>query len=333
MRTAIITLTKKGAFLGEKLKAKMPADIYHKEGFGSLAELVHDIYARYDTFVLIMATGIAVRIFAPYIRKKTVDPAIIVMDEMGRFVISMLSGHLGGANDMANHIARLIGAAPVITTATDVNGKIAMDIVAKRNDLLIENMDNLKYIGAAVVNGEKVELLSTLKIREDLPPYIIPYGGGKPKNLVIISSRIFDIDSEHSLIMRPLHLILGIGVRKGIPYSEIRNAFDDFMQGNHLSPLSIRKIASVDLKAKEQGILDLSLALRRPFVWYTTEELEKISTPSSSEFVKKISGVYSVCESAALKASVNGRLLVKKTIYPGITFSIAEEEKEIFLYE
>ncbi len=333
MRTVIITLTKNGAFLGEKLKAKIDADIYHREGFVSLSELIRDIYGKYDTYILIMATGIAMRMFAPYIRKKTVDPALLVLDEKGKFIISLLSGHLGGANAAAVRIGALIGATPVITTATDVNGKIAMDIVAKRNDLLIENVENLKFISAAVVNGEKVELLSTLKIREKLPPYILSYGGGKPKNLVVLSSRIFDIESKHSLIMRPLQLILGIGVRKGIPYAEISRAFEDFMTANHLSPLSIRKIASIDLKAEEEGILELSRVLKRPFVCFTGEELKKMETPSSSDFVQKVTGVHSVCESAALKAAVHGRLLVKKTIYPGITFSIAEEEKEIFLYE
>ncbi len=311
----------------------MEADIYHKEGFGSLAELIQEIYSNYDAFVLIMATGIAVRMFSPYIKKKTVDPAIIVMDEKGNFVISLLSGHLGGANRMTTEISEMIGAVPVITTASDVNGKLAMDMVAKRNDLLIENVGDLKYIGSAIVNQEKVELLSTLRIREEFPPYLVPYGGGKAKHLVIISSRIFDIESEHVLIMRPLHLVLGIGLRRGIPSSEIQRAFADFMATNHLSPLSIRKIASIDLKAEEPGIQDFSRVLRRPFVCYPSEELNKMSTVSSSEFVRKVTGVYSVCESAALRGSNQGHLLVKKTIYPGITFSIAEEEKEIFLYE
>ncbi len=216
MKTAIITLTKNGAFLGERVKAGIDADIYKRR-----LRLLGGIGRRYSCPIRHLYPGYGHRHrhahLCPLYPQKDGGSGPPRPRRTGRFVISLLSGHLGGANRTAIAVAKQIGATPVITTASDVNGKIAWDVLAKRNDLLIENIDNLKHIGSAIVNGEQVELLSTLKIRDELPPYLVPYGGGQPKHLVILSSRNFDIECDHALILRPLHLVLGIGVRKGVP--------------------------------------------------------------------------------------------------------------------
>ncbi|MEG0875177.1 MAG: cobalt-precorrin 5A hydrolase [Clostridiales bacterium] len=339
MKTAIIALTKNGTQTAIKLGKLMKSDIYvkypHEEkGINvfslSLKELVKDIFDEYEAFILIMATGIAFRTFAPYIKTKDCDPALIVMDEKAQFAISLLSGHLGGANELTQEIAELIGAIPVITTATDVNKTIAFDLVAKKNNCAIENIGATKFISGALVNGETISLHCPYPILGQLPKEVTDYTKDPQENVVTISNKIEQLPQNHVLYLRPKNLVLGIGCRRNTPFSTIEKAFTEFMSQEKYSILSIKAIASIDLKKGETGILALAEKYKLPFITFTAEDLNKYTIESDgSQFVKETTGTASVSQSAALAMCKNGKTVIKKTICQGITLSLAEEITEI----
>jgi cobalt-precorrin 5A hydrolase len=349
-KIAVVALTLNGCHTALRLGELLKCDIYLKSGVlaedekkntpvrffeGRLAELIAEIFPKYDSFVMIMATGIVFRMFAPYAEHKTTDPAVLVIDEKARFVISLLSGHLGGANALTARIAALLGATPVITTATDINEKPSFDVVAKENDCAIANICELKYISSALVNGEKVGLHCDLPIDGNLPPDVLiyeEYAASKPlQNLVVISSKIDTVQppqTEHILRLVPRNLILGIGCKRGTPFENIEAALTDFLHKHGRNILGIKALATIDLKKDEPGLLALAEKYKLPFLTYTAEELAAYALSNGSDFVQSVTGTPSVSEAAALLAS-GGKTLVPKTIYPGITLSLAEMPKNI----
>lgn len=350
MKTAIIALTKNGCAtamrLYEAIKEDAAVSVYLKDtsapkdaaGQGvvlfqqKLKELIQDIHKEFDAFVMIMATGIVVRTFAPYIEHKTVDPAIVVMDEKAQFAISLLSGHLGGANAFAHKVAKTMNAIPVITTATDVNGLIAFDNVAKENHCAIENIEMMQRISGALVNGKTVGLFSELPLQGNIPKEIIffhniyDYQKSKTESNVVVSNRIVEPKGKHTLYLRPRNLVLGIGCRRDTPFEKIEEALLDFMKAKEYSLLSLKAMASIDLKKDEAGLLRLAETYHLPFLTFSGEELKKVgNTTGNSSFVEQVTGTPSVSQAAALLAANNGTTVVEKTIYPGITLSLAEE--------
>lgn len=342
MKAAVIALTNNGCSLALKVKAALGCDAYLKQEVKDdtgaihfqqpLKELVAEIYSQYDAFILIMATGIAFRTFAPYAQSKYKDPALVVMDEKGQFAISLLSGHLGGANDLAAKLEEKLGAKAVITTATDVNQKIAFDMVAKKNHLIIENPHSLAGISSAVVNGAKVALFCNYNINTPLPPYIVEYKEGAKEKTVLITNRVLNIQTEDTLILRPQNLVLGMGCRRDTDQEKLTKALEEFMKAQGFSSLSLRAVASIDLKRDEQGLVGLCKDMNLPFITFSGEELADYKPQNSgSSFVRKITGTASVSEAAAWKCGKNGKILVPKTIVNGITFSLAEDETFIEL--
>ncbi len=350
-KIAVIALTLNGCRTALRLGELLDCDIYLKSGVltenelkstpvrlfeGKLAELIAEIFPQYDSFVMIMATGIVFRMFAPYAEHKTTDPAVLVIDEKARFVISLLSGHLGGANALTARIAALLGATPVITTATDINDKPSFDVIAKENDCAIANIGELKYISSALVNGEKVGLHCDLPISGALPPDVLPYAAcateNTPQNLVVISTKT-DMPQnqhiEHTLRLVPRNLILGMGCKRGTPFENIEAALTDFMSKQGRDILGIKALVSLDLKKDEPGLLALAEKYNLPFQTYTAEELAAYAPSKGSDFVKSVTGTPSVAEAAALLASGGGKTIAPKTIYPGITLSLAEMPTKI----
>lgn len=342
MKTAVIALTKNGSLLAAKVKTLLNCDAYIKYGTEckngqifkcQLRELIADIYNKYDCFILIMAAGIAFRTFAPYVKSKYEDPAIVVMDEKGTYAISLLSGHIGGANETAELLHEKIGAIPVITTSTDVNKKLAFDMLAKKNNLRIINPKAVQFISSAIVNNERVNLYCDYPINQDLPDYIEKYNNQKTRNLVVISNRVdLALEANHLLYLCPRNLVLGIGCRKNTKAEQIETAFKKFMNNTGYNGLALRAMASIDLKSEEIGIIKLSQNLSLPFLTYSGEILSKYQFPKTgSEFVQQVTGSASVAQAAALEATVKGHTVVEKTIVDGITFSLAEDETIIDL--
>lgn len=347
MKIAAIALTKNGIELAGRIGRVLEADIYVKNEYmdkvimnGELVMihpfsadfkgLIKKIFFEYDALIFVMACGIAVRSIAPYIKNKKTDPAVVVVDELGRFSISLLSGHIGGANRLTGRVASILGGIPVITTATDINGVIAFDELAADNHCAIENIGNLKYISAELVNGGKVSLFYDCKLNGMLPANILPYNHESPCKLVVALSNCahIPVEGDRILYIRPKNLVLGIGCKKGKSKQEIQEAIEEFLEKNNKSMLSIGCIASIDLKASEKGILDFCSERGIPFKTYSAEEIRRIEHRfQQSEFVKKTTGAGSVAEACAVLACTNSTVICGKTVYDGITLALAEEEK------
>lgn len=255
-------------------------------------------FPRAEALVFVCACGIAVRAVAPHVRSKAEDPAVLVLDERGRYVIPLLSGHIGGANALARRVAALTGGAAVITTATDVNGLVAVDEWAAKNDCAIENLEAVKHVSAAVLEGRPVGVAVTEQ--EQPAPWPV------------------------TLWLRPRRLVLGAGCRRGSDPEAAAAAAADFLEGAGVSPLSLCAVASIDLKRDEQALIALAERYGVPFLTFSADALRAAPGRfSASDRVLEVTGVDNVCERAAVLAAGNGVLLRSKARYPGMTFALA----------
>jgi cobalt-precorrin 5A hydrolase len=308
--------------------------------FGSLSEALANVFYQYTGHIFIMSTGIVVRIIAPLIRSKLDDPAVVVLDDQGNHAISLLSGHLGGANALAIRVAELIGANPVITTATDVNQIVAIDVLAKEKRLYIENPQAIKTVNMALLRGGKIRIHDPFSLVLDAIPNSIPWpeaisdlqsvSADQNKKMDNIPSLFIDdvsVDFAPStliLILRPRTLIAGIGCNRNTPMEEMKNLLEQVLEQYHLASGSLKGIASIRLKADEIGLLALADSMGLPLYFFGKEDLnqvEEIKNPSS--LVEKHVGVKSVCEAAAIRAAQNGSLVVPKQTTRNVTVAIA----------
>ncbi len=303
-----------------------------------------NVSCRSDVIIFVGSTGIAVRAIAPFLKHKSEDPAVLVIDEAGHFVISLLSGHLGGGNEWAGIAAHLIGAEPVITTATDNEGAFAVDIFAKENGFAITDFGLAKEVSAKVLRGEKLRIYSDIPM-DDLvkKPGITEAETVGIKDIdkadVIISYQSKILESPAPAI-RPFNAIglrltakriyVGIGARKGVDFEDVQKAFESCMKSAGISKDAVAALCSIDLKKNEQGILTFSYKNEIPFVTFTASELESQEGAfAASAFVKSVTGVSNVCErAAAYAASRNGRdrVVVHKQIYGSVTLAVAVQE-------
>ncbi len=268
---------------------------------GAIAAWTREYFSASDALVFVSACGIAVRAVAPCLENKARDPAVVCLDDRGRNVISLLSGHLGGANELARRVAVLTGGRAVITTATDVHKVEAVDVWAKEHDCVIENIGAVKNVSAAALDGEKIGVAVTEA--EQPAPWPV------------------------TLWLRPRNLALGVGCKRGTALENLRAALDDFLSGAGVSKLSLYALASIDLKKDEEGLVALARELKVPFLTFPAVELAAVPGQfSHSEKVLDVAGVDNVCERAAVLASDLGPLLRGKTRYPGVTFALARRK-------
>ena len=266
----------------------------------SVLDWAAEAFHTSGALLFIGAIGIAVRAIAPHIHSKLTDPAVLVMDELGRHVIPILSGHVGGANDLARLIAEKTGAEPVITTATDLNGLPAIDQWAVKNGCAIENPSAIRTVSSTALSGGSVGVMITERLLT--PPFPV------------------------TLVLRPRTLVLGAGCRRGVSGERFENFVLDFLKSCGVSLLSVRALATIDLKADEQAFQHFCEKYRLPLLTYPAEELSKApGVFAKSEYVLGAVGVDNVCERAAVLAS-GGRLLTGKTKYEGVTLALAGEE-------
>ena len=319
MKMYCLSFTDRGEKLAEKLTDDFGAYSDRCNRPLSLKAWTEKAFAEADTVVFIGACGIAVRAIAPYVVSKVTDPAVIVIDECGDFVISLLSGHLGGANDMARLIADAIGSVPVITTATDRNDVFAVDEWSKRQHAEVLEPNKIVLVSSKILDGKDI------KVRTDLD-----LDGKEPDHVVMSDD---DPDIEFGYIekdRKPLHIVpviihLGIGCRRGTSQIDIESAFADFKKETGLIQRSVVKCASIDLKANEQGLKEFCEFHGWAFDTFSAEELSLAEGDfESSEFVKKTTGVDNVCERAAVTSS-GGTLVIKKYAHDGVTFAAAAE--------
>lgn len=276
-----------------------------------------------EVLVFVGAAGIAVRTIAPHVKSKTTDPAVLVIDEQANFVISLLSGHIGGANELARKLAAELKAQAVITTATDVNKLFAVDEWAANNDMAITDMHAAKEFAAALVAGKKVGCYSDYPLAGALPANVELCDNGEIGMAISTDSRKKPFAVTVGLVPRIVHL--GIGCRRDTPAEKLETFVLAQLAEHGYDLRSVKSVASAELKANEKGLLQFMEKYNLSGAFYSAEELQSAKgdfTPS--DFVKSITGVDNVCERAAVLAS-GGRLTVKKTAHDGMTLAIAEE--------
>lgn len=273
-----------------------------------------------DAIVFIGAVGIAVRAIAPYLKSKTTDPAVLAVDEQGKFVIPLVSGHIGGANRLALKIAQGLGSTAVVTTATDLNDRFAVDQWAKENELFISDMKLAKQVSADLLQDKMVGFASPFKINGNLPKGLTYKASGL--NIELSAARLPSRDN--TLLLIPKSMILGIGCRKNISLEKIEILVDEILERENISPRAIACAASIDLKQNEPGLLEFCKKRSLPFYVYSAEELRAVKGEfTESAFVHSVTGVDNVCERAALLAGGSANLMVKKQAKDGVTLAIA----------
>ena len=284
-------------------------------------------FAEADALIFCCAAGIAVRGIAPHVRSKKTDPAVIVVDETARYVVSLLSGHIGGANELAADLAADLGATPVITTATDLNGLFAVDVFAEKNHLFIESMALAKAVSAALLAGEAVGFCSDLPVRGSVPPELSQDG---PADIgVCVTADATKAPFDKTLRLIPRRYAAGLGCRRGKDVGEMARFFAARLAEAGVDPRALRCLASVDLKKDEACLLALAEQYHVPFVTYSAEELNALPGEfSGSDFVKGVTGVDCVSERAALRCA-GGSIVCKKIAGEGMTFALAEYEEDV----
>lgn len=311
---------------------------------GGLSQWAGERFADSEGIVFVGALGIAVRAVAPYIKDKKTDPAVLAVDEAARFVIPLLSGHLGGANELAKFLSMELKkngseAIPVITTATDVNKKFAVDVFAKEHGLAIGDMRLAKEISAAVLSGEPVGFFSDFSSDASLPEGLFRDRLCRRNiRITIWKKKESSASGDHTpkiLRLVPGCVALGIGCRRGTGKEKLLEVIWAAAEENNLDLSSVCALSSIDLKAGEPGIRELAGEFQVPFLTYTKEELETVpGMYTESEFVRKTTGVGNVCERAAMAAclevSQNARLLIKKHAADGVTVAAACFAPELF---
>ncbi|MEJ8555283.1 cobalt-precorrin 5A hydrolase [Tepidibacter sp. Z1-5] len=333
---AIIALTSNGRKLALNIKKYIECDVYVNDKFlcedtisikGKFKEFVGNIFYKYDYLIFIMATGIVVRSICPYIKDKTQDPAIIVMDEMGKNVISLLSGHIGGANEMTMKLSDYLDSNPVITTATDVNDKSALDMIIKKIDAHIDDFkENVKRVNSYLVEGKKVGIYMDGYYDIDTRGFVIINDKNNIDDvdtlIYITNKKYIDIKHKDIIKLTPRNIVLSVGCRRDTDSNLMHESFEDFLDKNNIDKNSIKTVGSVDLKKDEKAIIDLANKLKVKFKIVSREEILKVEDKfEKSEFVKKSIGVYSVVDPVSYILS-GGNLIENKTKYKGITFGL-----------
>ena len=289
-----------------------------------LADFAGPVFRWADRMIFVSSCGIAVRAIAPHVQDKTTDPAVLAVDETARFVVSLLSGHVGGANRWAEELAGALGALPVVTTATDVNGRFAVDTWAAEQGLHVSSRLAAKAVSAAILEGP-VPLQSDFPVTGELPPGLVP-GEEGPVGISISWRQGGPFDT--TLTLTPRVVRLGIGCRRGTDREVIRRAVDQVLEENRICPQAVRCAASIDLKRDEPGLLALCRERGWPLECSTAQELEAVEgTFASSPFVRRVTGVDNVCERAAMVGAE--KLIVKKTAGDGVTVAAAVEHWEV----
>jgi len=289
-----------------------------------LADFVGPLFREMDALVFVSSCGIAVRAIAPHVRDKTTDPAVVAVDETARFVVPLLSGHIGGANKLAGLLAAALDAVAAVTTATDVNGKFSVDAWAAEKGLHIDSMPCAKAVSAAILEGP-VPLRSDFPI-VGAPPPGVTLGEAGPVG-ICVSWRKQKPFGE-TLLLVPGVIRLGIGCRRGTDMETIAAAVRETLELHRVHGRAVKCAASIDLKKDEPGLLAFGRTAGLPLEFYTAAELREIEGAfASSDFVKSVTGVDNVCERAALAGG--GELIIKKTAWNGVTVAAAVEEYEV----
>ena len=344
-KVSVLAITKNGINIGEKLKELFPNwDIFVPSKLSNenksitwysepTSDKIIELFKNSNALICLFSLGAVIRLIAPYLKDKKTDPAVIVIDDKTNFVISVLSGHIGGANELTQEISEKLNALPVITTAADVNKTIAVDLVGREFGWKIDDETTVTKISAHMVNAEPIGVFQQTgnkKWYKELPKNVTIYNSLKElkksnsKAHLIISDTIIDNGlAQESVIYRPQSLVIGIGLHWDTTKDTIKDGIEHCLKKFNLSSKCIAKLVSIKKPEDVQGLIDLGKEMQIPVEYVNREELAEIITPNPSSTVKAFEGTASVSEAAAIKVS-NGELIVEKQKFPpNLTIAIA----------
>ena len=344
-KISVLAITKNGVNIGLRLKEHFPNwEIFTPSKFSngskeivwyseSTSEKIVELFKNNNALICLFSLGAVIRLIAPYLKDKKTDPAVIVIDDKTSFVISVLSGHLGGANELTQIIAQKLDAMPVITTAADVNKTIAVDLVGREFGWKIDDDSTVTKISAHMVNEENIGIYQEVgKINwwKELPKNVKIYHSleemknSDAKGYLIISDRILEGDFlKNSVVYRPPSLVVGIGLHWDTSKEIIKEGLDFCLQKFKLSEKSITKLVSIKKPEDIKGLVDIGKEMGITVEYVNREDLAEISAPNPSDMVKAFEGTSSVSEAAAIKVS-GGELIVEKQKFPpNLTIAIA----------
>ena len=344
-KVSVLAITKNGINIGEKLKELFPNwDIFVPSKLSNenksitwysepTSDKIIELFKNSNALICLFSLGAVIRLIAPYLKDKKTDPAVIVIDDKTNFVISVLSGHIGGANELTQEISEKLNALPVITTAADVNKTIAVDLVGREFGWKIDDETTVTKISAHMVNAEQIGVFQQTgnkKWYKKLPKNVIIYNSleelkkSNSKAHLIISDTIIDNGlAQESVIYRPQSLVIGIGLHWDTTKDTIKDGIEHCLKKFNLSSKCIAKLVSIKKPEDVQGLIDLGKEMQIPVEYVNREELAEIITPNPSSTVKAFEGTASVSEAAAIKVS-NGELIVEKQKFPpNLTIAIA----------
>lgn len=331
----------------------LPIESQEYRPFERLAEILPDLWKKSDLLIFVMATGIVVRQIAPFLQSKDRDPAVLVLDEKGQFVISLLSGHLGGANAWAQALAEQLKAQPVITTATDVQGLIAPDEYARRLGWTVKPISGLKYVNRDLLDTGCLKVWSEVNLSPEHPlmkdehycfvseaekevaqVWVTPFHNTASESSQEDSKgkEILDINNHKNLpwiTLVPKALSIGVGSRRGISKEKVLEAIREALLKIRASEQSAFGIFSIDIKQEEAGIIEAAQEIGVPFQTFSASEIQRVVVQrelSHSEFVKEKIGVDGVCEAASLLGTKQGELILPKQKQNGVTVAISMEK-------
>ena len=344
---SVLAITKNGVNIGGKLKELFPDwNIFAPSKLSNTnnsitwyseptSDKIIELFKNSNALICLFSLGAVIRLIAPHLKDKKTDPAVIVIDDKMTFVISVLSGHIGGANELTQEISEKLNALPVITTAADVNKTIVVDLVGRQFGWKIDDETTVTKISAHMVNSEPIGVFQqtgNTKWYKELPKNVTIYDNleelkkSNSKAHLIISDAIIDDElAQESVIYRPQSLVIGIGLHWDTTKDTIREGIEDCLEKFNLSSKCIAKLVSIKKPEDVQGLIDLGKEMEIPVEYVDREELAEIITPNPSSTVKAFEGTASVSEAAAIKVS-NGKLIVEKQKFPpNLTIAIARK--------
>ncbi|MDR2494541.1 MAG: cobalamin biosynthesis protein [Spirochaetaceae bacterium] len=327
MIVALFSFTAQGARLKDRLSSLLAGQghrILPVPPTGTLRERTGAVFQQADALVFIGAAGIAVRAVAPFLVSKATDPAVVAVDELAYWAVSLASGHIGGANGLTRTIASLLGSQAVITTATDLHGCFALDLWARANGLRIAigSWDKVKVFSARLLSGETLPIKSDYPIAGAVPSGITLVRDPRSPFGAVVSAHLPEKPWAHLV---PQGVYAGIGCRKGASLASVEQALALAFARAGLSEESVAGVGTVSLKKDEPALALLCEKRNWRFLWYPPEELMAVPGEfSSSPFVMAAVGADNVCERAAVLASCGGTLILPKCAYNGVTVAAAE---------
>lgn len=346
-KIAVIAITKNGIGIAGVIKKNIVnAQIYVPQKFynddsniiwyeETTPQKISDLFQSYDALICIFSLGAVIRLISKLLKDKKTDPAILVIDDKATFVISTLSGHLGGANALSRYIATFLNSTPVITTAADVNKTISVDLIGNELGWSIDNYENVTKVSAHMVNEESIAIFQDVGERrwwnlDNLPSNVVMindveklkdnlYKGG-----IVITDKIIKDSTilSKSVIYRPKTLVIGLGIHWDTTKEDILNGIKAIFDKNGLSFASIKSLSSIKKKIPVKGLEEFSKEFYLPLYLFEKKELEQISVPNPSDTVKKFEGIASVSEASALLHSQGTLLIPKQKFPPNLTIAV-----------